>query len=102
VNAIAPGPFPTPGAWQRLVPEGPLEEEYRARIPAGRYGEHGELAELAAFLVSDAARYITGECVTIDGGGWLASGGQFNYLTRYPREQLRSEMERMRPPRSAP
>src|SRR5690606_18774073 len=86
VNAIAPGPFPTEGAWQRLLPTPELEEQARARIPAGRFGEHHELANLAAFLVSDAAPFITGECVTIDGGEWLASGGQFSGFIRAPRD----------------
>src|SRR5690554_3964975 len=89
VNAIAPGPFPTEGAWQRLLPTPELEEQARARIPAGRFGEHHELANLAAFLVSDAAPFITGECVTIDGGEWLASGGQFSGFIRAPRDVVK-------------
>jgi NAD(P)-dependent dehydrogenase (short-subunit alcohol dehydrogenase family) len=96
VNAIAPGPFPTEGAWSRLMPTPEVEAEARARIPAGRFGEHDELANLAAFLVSDAAPFITGECVTIDGGEWLASGGQFSGLTRQPREQVRAMLDAMR------
>ena len=79
VNAIAPGPFPTEGAWTRLFPTKKFEKKYIERIPAGRYGEHEELANLAAFLMSDMAPYITGETVTIDGGEKL-SGGQFNFI----------------------
>jgi len=79
VNAIAPGPFPTEGAWTRLFPTKKFEKKYIDRIPAGRYGDHEELANLAAFLMSDLAPYITGECVTIDGGEKL-SGGQFNFI----------------------
>ena len=79
VNAIAPGPFPTEGAWTRLFPTKKFEEKYLERIPAARYGEHEELANLAAFLMSDMAPYITGETVTIDGGEKL-SGGQFNFI----------------------
>jgi len=79
VNAIAPGPFPTEGAWTRLFPTKKFEKRYLEKIPAGRYGEHEELANLAAFLMSDMAPYITGECVTIDGGEKL-SGGQFNFI----------------------
>jgi NAD(P)-dependent dehydrogenase (short-subunit alcohol dehydrogenase family) len=79
VNAIAPGPFPTEGAWTRLFPTKKFEKKYLEKIPAGRYGEHEELANLAAFLMSDMAPYITGECVTIDGGEKL-SAGQFNFI----------------------
>ncbi len=79
VNAIAPGPFPTEGAWTRLFPTKKFEKKYLEKIPAGRYGEHEELANLAAFLMSGLAPYITGECVTIDGGEKL-SAGQFNFI----------------------
>src|SRR6056297_2045802 len=79
VNAIAPGPFPTEGAWTRLFPTKKFEKKYLGKIPAGRYGEHEELANLASFLMSDLAPYITGETVTIDGGEKL-SGGQFNFI----------------------
>jgi NAD(P)-dependent dehydrogenase (short-subunit alcohol dehydrogenase family) len=96
VNAIAPGPFPTEGAWQSLMPTPEVEAQARARIPMGRFGDHAELANLAAFLVSDAAPFINGECVTIDGGEWLAAGGEFNHLTRVPREQVKGVMRKMR------
>jgi len=102
VNAIAPGPFPTEGAWQRLLPTAELEQASLARIPARRFGEHRELAELAAFLVCDAAPYITGECVTIDGGGWLAAGGLFNGLTRMPRPELKAKLAALRPTKPQP
>ena len=70
--AIAPGPFPTKGAWSRLAPPGlGIEKKMKARIPLKRLGEHSELANLASFLVSDMASYINGEVVTIDGGEWL-------------------------------
>lgn len=96
VNAIAPGPFPTEGAWKALMPTPEVEAQARARIPMGRFGEHPELANLAAFLVSDAAPFINGECVTIDGGEWLASGGEFNHLTRVPRQEVKGFMRKMR------
>lgn len=96
VNAIAPGPFPTEGAWSRLLPTPELEQESLARIPMGRFGEHEELANLAAFMVSDAAPYINGECVTIDGGAWLASGGLFSGLTRVPRSKLKDVLRAFR------
>ncbi|MDO8461702.1 MAG: SDR family oxidoreductase, partial [Deltaproteobacteria bacterium] len=80
VNAIAPGPFPTEGAWKNLVPPG-FEEKMRERVPLRRLGQHEELANLAAFLISPYAAYINGEIVTIDGGEWLQGAGQFNWAT---------------------
>lgn len=79
LNAIAPGPFPTEGAWKRLFPAKKFEKKYLKKIPMKRYGKHEELANLAAFLMSDLAPYITGECVAIDGGEKLTAG-QFNFI----------------------
>lgn len=87
VNAIAPGPFPTEGAWQRLAPTPELSEAMIRRIPMRRVGEHHELANLAAFLVSDRVAYINGECVVIDGGEWLRGAGQFSELEMVTPEQ---------------
>ena len=95
-NAIAPGPFPTEGAWKALMPTPELEQEAKNRIPMRRFGEHEELTNLATFLISDAARFINGECITIDGGEWLASGGEFSGFTRLPREQVKAVMRQMR------
>ncbi|MCK4578977.1 MAG: SDR family oxidoreductase [Candidatus Marinimicrobia bacterium] len=81
-NAIAPGPFPTKGAWQRLVPDPAMEKQITERIPLRRLGEHGELADLAAYLMCDGSGFINGEVVTIDGGEWLAGAGEFNFLDR--------------------
>jgi NAD(P)-dependent dehydrogenase (short-subunit alcohol dehydrogenase family) len=80
-NAIAPGPFPTKGAWERLLP-GEMAEKFsfKNRVPLKRVGEHQELANLAAFLISDFSSYINGEVITIDGGEWLQGAGQFNGL----------------------
>jgi NAD(P)-dependent dehydrogenase (short-subunit alcohol dehydrogenase family) len=78
VNAVAPGPFPTEGAWKALVPTPEASAMGKERIPLQRYGEHEELANLAAYLVSDYAGYITGDCITIDGGAWLGGAGTFN------------------------
>lgn len=80
-NAIAPGPFPTKGAWDRLLP-GELMERFSLarRVPLGRMGEHHELADLAAYLVSPFSGFINGEVVTIDGGEWLKGAGQFSQL----------------------
>lgn len=86
-NAIAPGPFPTKGAWERLLP-GDLAKkfDFKNRVPLKRVGEHQELANLAAFLVSDFSGYINGEIVTIDGGEWLQGAGQMNGLEAIPNE----------------
>jgi NAD(P)-dependent dehydrogenase (short-subunit alcohol dehydrogenase family) len=81
LNAIAPGPFPTPGAWERLVPRPDLARTFETKNPLGRVGAHGELADLASFLLCDGAGYINGEVVTIDGGEWLQGAGQFNFLS---------------------
>ncbi len=80
-NAIAPGPFPTKGAWDRLLP-GDLAEkfDFKKRVPLKRVGDHQELANLAAYLVSDFSGYVNGEVITIDGGEWLQGAGQFNGL----------------------
>src|SRR5690606_4037491 len=80
-NAIAPGPFPTKGAWDRLLP-GDLAAkfDFKNRVPLKRVGDHQELANLAAFLVSDYSAYINGEVITIDGGEWLQGAGQLSGL----------------------
>lgn len=86
-NAIAPGPFPTKGAWDRLLP-GDLKEKFdlAKKVPLKRVGDHQELANLAAYLVSDFSAYINGEVITIDGGEWLKGAGQFNLLEEVPTE----------------
>lgn len=95
-NAIAPGPFPTEGAFSRLM-AGPMEEEAKKAIPAGRFGEPRELADLATYLMSPGAAYITGECVTIDGGEWLKNGQEFSRYTDWPRENVKMAFQAMRP-----
>lgn len=86
-NAIAPGPFPTEGAWSRLLP-GELARKFdpAKKVPLGRVGEHQELANLAAYLVSDFSAYVNGEVITIDGGEWLKGAGEFNNLDQIPNE----------------
>jgi NAD(P)-dependent dehydrogenase (short-subunit alcohol dehydrogenase family) len=86
-NAIAPGPFPTKGAWDRLLP-GDLREKFdlAKKVPLKRVGDHQELANIAAYLVSDFSAYVNGEVVTIDGGEWLKGAGQFNLLEDIPEE----------------
>lgn len=87
MNAIAPGPFPTKGAWDRLLP-GELKDQFdiTKQVPLRRVGDHQELANLAAYLVSDFSQYINGEVVTIDGGEWLQGAGEFNMLENIPKE----------------
>jgi NAD(P)-dependent dehydrogenase (short-subunit alcohol dehydrogenase family) len=84
LNAIAPGPFPTEGAWSRLMPSKQFEEHSKDKHPMKRFGRQEELANLAAFLLSDMAEYINGECVVIDGGQWLRGAGEFNDLLLLP------------------
>ncbi len=86
-NAIAPGPFPTEGAWSRLLP-GDLVKKFdpALRVPLKRVGEHQELANLAAYLMSDHSAYVNGEVITIDGGEWLRNGGEFSHLEAIPEE----------------
>lgn len=87
LNAVAPGPFPTEGAWSRLLPE-PIKEQFNPakKVPVGRVGDHQELANLAAYLVSDYSAYMNGEQVVLDGGEWLKGAGQFNNLEMVPKE----------------
>lgn len=95
-NAIAPGPFPTEGAWSRLLP-GELAKQFdpAKRIPLKRVGEHQELANLAAYLLSDYSAYVTGEVVTIDGGEWLKNGGEFSHLDQVS-DEMWSMLEKAR------
>ena len=92
--AIAPGPFPTKGAWDRLFP--PAVQKLiktDGRVPLGRVGDHKELAHLAGYLMSDFAAYINGEVITIDGGEWLNGAGTFNAFGQVE-ENMWDEMER--------
>ncbi len=96
-NAIAPGPFPTEGAWTRLFPKQLAEQlDPLKRIPVGRFGEHQELANLAAYLVSDYAGFVNGEVVTIDGGEWLHGAGEFNSFDQIPQEMWDAMEKKMR------
>lgn len=92
-NAIAPGPFPTKGAWDRLLP-GNLKEKFdmAKKVPLNRVGDHQELANLAAYLVSDFSAYVNGEVITLDGGEWLKGAGQFNLLEQIP-ESMWDQLE---------
>jgi NAD(P)-dependent dehydrogenase (short-subunit alcohol dehydrogenase family) len=79
-NAVAPGPFPTEGAWSRLLPTEALAQEFETRNPLGRPGDHRELADLVSFLLADGSAFINGDVITIDGGEWLKGAGQFSAL----------------------
>jgi len=94
-NAIAPGPFPTKGAWDRLLP-GDLKDKFdlAKKVPLQRVGDHQELANIAAYLVSDFSAYMNGEVITIDGGEWLKGAGQFNLLEAIP-EEMWNQLEAM-------
>ena len=94
MNAIAPGPIPTEGAFSRLLPRPELESAAKKKIPLGRFGTTEEFANLAAFLVSDGAGYINGETVIMDGGEWLQGAGEFTALGR---ELTDNEWETMKP-----
>ena len=99
LNAIAPGPFPTEGAWSRLIPSKQFEDHARESHPMKRFGRHEELTNLAAFLLSDMSEYINGECVVIDGALWLRGAGEFNDLLTLP-ESAWQAMESARPKKS--
>jgi NAD(P)-dependent dehydrogenase (short-subunit alcohol dehydrogenase family) len=90
VNAVAPGPFPTEGAWSRLT----VSDEDRERVgrdhPMKRAGRHEELADLVTYLISPRSEYVNGACITIDGGlRWTGHGG-FNHLAELTDEAWES------------
>jgi NAD(P)-dependent dehydrogenase (short-subunit alcohol dehydrogenase family) len=82
MNGIAPGPFPTEGAQKGLSLSGDFSTHIVERNPMKRVGELPELANLAAYLISDYSNYINGEIVVMDGGEWLAGAGEFSTLDK--------------------
>ena len=94
LNAIAPGPIRTEGAFSRLLPRKDLEQHALARIPLRRFGTPEEFANLAAFLVSDGCTHINGEVVLMDGGEWLQGASEFGYVGQLLSE---SDWENLRP-----
>jgi NAD(P)-dependent dehydrogenase (short-subunit alcohol dehydrogenase family) len=100
LNAIAPGPFPTEGAFSRLMPGGEMEKQALRRIPGHRFGEHWELTNLAAYLMSDASPYLTGDEVTIDGAEALFSGQQFAAFAHLDRAAAKQMMASLKPSRA--
>ena len=99
LNAVAPGPIPTEGAWTRLMAFPEAEKNTIDRIPLGRLGTPEELANLATFLLSDLCPYQTGDCITMDGGEWLAGAGEFSDYRKIPRDVFKAALEKMRPKR---
>lgn len=99
LNAIAPGPFPTEGAFSRLMPEG-MHEEALKQVPLGRFGKPQELANLAAYMLSPMNAWMTGECVTLDGGEVLKAGQEFSRMVDVPRDELKAGLAMLRPAKS--
>ena len=81
INGIAPGPFPTKGAWERLNPDN-NDESMMDTVPLGRVGEMIELQNLATFLMADGCDYLTGQTIGIDGAQYLTGGGTFSQLDK--------------------
>jgi NAD(P)-dependent dehydrogenase (short-subunit alcohol dehydrogenase family) len=96
LNAVAPGPIPTEGAWSRLMAFPEAEKNTIERIPLGRLGTPEELANIVTFLLSDMCPYQTGDCITMDGGEWLAGAGEFSDYRKIPREVFKEALEKMR------
>ncbi|HET9305952.1 MAG TPA: SDR family oxidoreductase [Candidatus Sulfotelmatobacter sp.] len=99
MNAIAPGPIPTQGAFSRVLPRPELETLALDRNPLHRFGTVEELANLAAFLVSDGSGYINGEVLRMDGGEFLQGAGEFSNLGRVLKEE---DWQALKPKKSAP
>ena len=97
LNAIAPGPFPTEGAFSRLMASPEYQKQALARIPSRRFGEHWELTNLVAYLMSDASPYQTGDLVTLDGAEALFSGQQFAGLAHLDRAAAKEMMAALKP-----
>ena len=97
LNAIAPGPFPTEGAFSRLMASPDYQKKALARIPLRRFGEHWELTNLVAYLMSDSSPYQTGDEVTIDGAEALFSGQEFAALAHLDRAQAKQMMGMLKP-----
>ena len=96
LNAIAPGPFPTEGAWARLNPLGESDDNrYKTRNPLGRVGRPSELANMAAFLMSEEVEYINGEIIAIDGAMGIMGSGTFANMLPYSEDDWRRIRERI-------
>src|ERR1700723_4515690 len=99
MNAIAPGPIPTQGAFSRLLPRPEFETAALDRNPQHRFGTVEELANLAAFLVSDGSAYVNGEVVRMDGGEFLQGAGEFSNLGRLLTNEDWESLKPSKPPK---
>ncbi len=97
LNAVAPGPFPTEGAFSRLLPGSEMEKQALRRVPSKRFGQHQELTNLVAYLMSDASPYQTGDLVTIDGAEALFSGQEFAGFAHLDRAMAKELMATLKP-----
>ncbi|MFZ5625456.1 MAG: SDR family oxidoreductase [Gemmatimonadota bacterium] len=97
LNAVAPGPFPTEGAFSRLMASPEMQQQALERIPLRRFGEHWELTNLVAYLLSDASPYLTGDLITIDGGEALFSGQEFAGFAHLDRAAVKQMLAAMKP-----
>ena len=75
LNCVAPGLFPTEGAWEKLYPPGSQVEPQERGVPLRRFGDHRELCDLYAYLAADGSGYITGDLIVMDGGRWMQGAG---------------------------
>jgi NAD(P)-dependent dehydrogenase (short-subunit alcohol dehydrogenase family) len=99
MNAIAPGPIPTQGAFSRVLPRPEFETAALDRNPQHRFGTVEELANLAAFLVSDGSAYINGEVIRMDGGEFLQGAGEFSNLGRLLTNEDWESLKPRKPPK---
>ncbi len=97
LNAVAPGPFPTEGAFSRLMPGSEMEQQALRRVPSRRFGEHWELTNLVAYLMSDASPYLTGDEVAIDGAEALFSGQEFAGFAHLDRAAAKQLLAALKP-----
>jgi NAD(P)-dependent dehydrogenase (short-subunit alcohol dehydrogenase family) len=95
-NAIAPGPFPTEGAWARLNPGDARDSGSAPGNPMGRVGKMPELANLAAYLLAPGSEYVNGQTIAIDGAAHQAGGGGFSSLRGWTDEQWSEAREQIR------
>ncbi|XP_042336949.1 2,4-dienoyl-CoA reductase, mitochondrial, partial [Plectropomus leopardus] len=86
-NIIQPGPIRTKGAFSRLDPTGTFEKSMMNRIPTGRLGTPAEIANLAAYMSSDYATWMSGAVIRFDGGEYVSMAGEFNDLRRVTPDQ---------------